>query len=358
MWEEIVAADGNDGITITTKRIPPPPLVSWFPSVRTLHIGPKFIQGWESAEYKLPARSSAPFERVAMPNEVHQIVMDLLAVQPFERLEEVHFDCFYVDDVAPPLLDVLSTRFSESLKVLTLNEHSCLRRQMPSVKLVESLAKFPSLRVLHILWDKNCDHSPHFEIPGFMRELGIKVLGLSGRIPCLEELAMPLPLQHRVSSWEWDFSSFKQVTRLIFCERGVESDIFYGFLTKLKHSSEVSEEVGHAKAFISQMFGNIVVFLLLRNVFDVIAHRFPVKLTNSECLFQTKRPPQVGINIQIQLRSKDRVNKPPQIETALWDLALSRSEQCRSVIAGQDALRVLKEVHFGGLLRGHLPSQT
>jgi hypothetical protein len=290
-----------------------------------------------------------------MPNEVHQMVMDLLAVQPFERLEEVHFDCFYVDDVAPPLLDVLSTRFSESLKVLTLNEHSCLRRQMPSVKLVESLAKFPSLRVLHILWDKNCDHSPYFEIPGFMRELGIKVLGLSERIPCLEELAMPLPLQHRVSSWEWDFSSFKQVTRLIFCERGVESDIFYGFLTKLKHSSEV---VGHAKAFISQMFGTIVVFLLLRNVFDVIAHRFPVKLTNSECLFQTKRPPQVGINIQIQLRSKDRVNKPPQIETALWDLALSRSEQCRSVIAGQDALRVLKEVHFGGLLRGHLPSQT
>jgi hypothetical protein len=60
MWEEIVDADGNDGITITTKRIPPP-LVSWFPSVRTLHIGPKFIQGWESAEYKLPARSSAPF---------------------------------------------------------------------------------------------------------------------------------------------------------------------------------------------------------------------------------------------------------------------------------------------------------
>jgi hypothetical protein len=28
MWEEIVDADGNDGITITTKRIPPPPLAS------------------------------------------------------------------------------------------------------------------------------------------------------------------------------------------------------------------------------------------------------------------------------------------------------------------------------------------
>jgi hypothetical protein len=103
--------------------------------------------------------------------------------------------------------------------------------------------------VLHILCDKNCDHSPHFEIPGFMRELGIKVLGISERIPCLEELAMPLPLQHRISSWEWDFSSFKQVTRLIFCERGVESDIFYGFLTKLKHSSEVREVVGQRGAF-------------------------------------------------------------------------------------------------------------
>jgi hypothetical protein len=83
-----------------------------------------------------------------MPNEVHQMVM-LLAVQPFERLEEVRFDCFYVDDVAPPLLDVLSTRFSESLRVLTLNEHSCLRRQMPSVKLVESLANYIWCCLLH-----------------------------------------------------------------------------------------------------------------------------------------------------------------------------------------------------------------
>jgi hypothetical protein len=94
MWEEIVDADGNDGITKTTKRIPPP-LVSWFPSVRTLHIGPKFIQGWDSAEYKLADRSSA-FERVAMPKKVHQMVMNLLAVQPFERLEEVHFDCLWM----------------------------------------------------------------------------------------------------------------------------------------------------------------------------------------------------------------------------------------------------------------------
>jgi hypothetical protein len=189
MWEEIVDDGGvithtTATTTTTTKLIPPPPLVGRFPSVRTLHIGPKFIQGWELAEYNSPGQLA--LERVAMPKEVHQMVMDLLAVQPFERLEEVHVDCFYVDDVAPPLLDVLSTRFSESLRVLTLNEHSVNRRQMPSLKLVESLAKFPSLRALHISWDKYCEHSFEYGTPEFLRELGIKVLDLCERIPCLE----------------------------------------------------------------------------------------------------------------------------------------------------------------------------
>jgi hypothetical protein len=229
--------------------------VGWFPSVRTLHIGPKFIQGWELAEYNSPGQLA--LERVAMPKEVHQMVMDLLAVQPFERLEEVHVDCFYVDDVAPPLLDVLSTRFSESLRVLTLNEHSVHRRQMPSMKLVESLAKFPSLRALHISWDKYCEHSFEYGTPEFLIELGIKVLDLCERIPCLEELAIPLPLRYKASPWEWDFSSFKQLTRLIFSERSSNSDILHDFLSETLQSSE------QIKTFISQMFADFVMLVVV-----------------------------------------------------------------------------------------------
>jgi hypothetical protein len=262
MWEEIVDDGGvithttptTATTTTTTKLIPPPPLVGWFPSVRTLHIGPKFIEGWELAEYKSPGRLA--LERVAMPKEVHQMVMDLLAVQPFERLEEVHFDCFYVDDVAPPILDVLSTRFSESLRVLTLNEHSVHRRQMPSMKLVESLAKFPSLRALHISWDKYCEHSFEYGTPQFLRELGIKVLDLCERIPCPEELAIPLPLRNKASPWEWDFSSFKQLTRLIFSERSSRSHILHDFLRDTLRSFE------QIKTFISQMFADFVMLVV------------------------------------------------------------------------------------------------
>jgi hypothetical protein len=256
MWEEIVGGviTHTAPTTATTKLIPPPPLVGWFPSVRTLHIGPKFIQGWELAEYKSPGRLA--LERVAMPKEVHQMVMNLLAVQPFERLEEVHVDCFYVDDVAPPLLDVLSTRFSESLRVLTLNEHSVHRRQMPSMKLVESLVKFPSLRALHISWDKYCEHSFEYGTPEFLIELGIKVLDLCECIPCLEELAIPLPLRYKTSPWEWDFSSFKQLTRLIFSVRTSRSHVLHEFLSNTQRSSE------QIKTFISQMFADFVMLVV------------------------------------------------------------------------------------------------
>jgi hypothetical protein len=65
-------------------------------------------------------------------------------------------------------------------------------------------------------------------------------------------------------------------------------------------------------------------------------------------LIQYERSPQVGINVKSQSHTKASVNKP-QIETVLWGCAVSFTEQGRSLIAGQDPLRVLKEVCFVGI---------